>query len=341
MERDLIFSKLLQNYLKKMDYEICFSESDNCSKPIIKAHTIQNSFVLGEIAVSGHVSMICDDVDNLSFKKIGRNKAATFTGFCGFHDGDIFSSIDFNRQSIIKKLNDEQMTLFYYRALCREYWIKLNQQKSLEKLLRCFQDRDEKTLISIFPILKKESSIDWNFINVKRLRLFYKGTLNAISGIKLNYESLKNQISNKKFHLTKNTHIIIPKPARFAVGAAASPSFDFDGNQTNSFPTKNPNLLGFNLFSDRENTHIILSWHKRIDAVFNRLVGQLKAMQDDKKEIALSKFILTCIETITFSPDFVSELSGKKREKIQDIFFKTDHKNIPFKLSEYEDVNLF
>jgi hypothetical protein len=53
-------------------------------------------------------------------KKIGINKATTFYGFCQHHDNKLFELID----NYPLKPDKQQMALYAYRCLCREYFFK-------------------------------------------------------------------------------------------------------------------------------------------------------------------------------------------------------------------------
>jgi hypothetical protein len=55
---------------------------------------------------------------NLDGRLIGANKASTFTGFCEFHDQEIFRDLD------TKEFDGSSRLTFLsaYRALCRELY---------------------------------------------------------------------------------------------------------------------------------------------------------------------------------------------------------------------------
>ncbi|MDN6162207.1 MAG: SEC-C domain-containing protein, partial [Atopostipes sp.] len=84
-------SALMINMWRKSGQEECMFKGDdnNCTNNIIGAHSIQNNGVISRLAEDGHVLMPISDfnnngIPNASLKKISRNKATTFTGFCHY-----------------------------------------------------------------------------------------------------------------------------------------------------------------------------------------------------------------------------------------------------------------
>lgn len=106
-----------------------FDSGDACDN-IIGAHSIQRQGQLAKIAENGHVYRLNADIGTLmkneglpNFKKIGIGQVTTFEGFCKFHDNKLFEPID-NR--ILKREDREQIALYAYRCLCREFFVKEN-----------------------------------------------------------------------------------------------------------------------------------------------------------------------------------------------------------------------
>jgi hypothetical protein len=110
------------------------SSATNCSKGIIRAHTIQRSRGLERIARVGHVYQFpqhfLDIVKNngvLRPSKVGINKATTFTGFCSKHDSSTFLPLE--KEPFAP--TQEKCFLLAYRAICRELYAKNAQEANL------------------------------------------------------------------------------------------------------------------------------------------------------------------------------------------------------------------
>jgi len=114
-----------------------FERGKRCNE-IISAHSIQKSNQLGEIVEAGHVYRITAAITNSldenwrpAPKKIGWKKASTFSGFCKYHDNEVFKPID----SYPLEPNLEQVALYAYRCMCREYFAKENAATTLKNFI--------------------------------------------------------------------------------------------------------------------------------------------------------------------------------------------------------------
>lgn len=112
---------------KEANFDICLGfNKEECSGPIKNAHTLQNNRILNRIQEHGHVYRITGEFDKKLeyrpvFKKISRNKASTFRGFCDYHDTTLFREIE-QKQYVN---SDKQNFLFALRALTLQYHDKL------------------------------------------------------------------------------------------------------------------------------------------------------------------------------------------------------------------------
>lgn len=110
---------------------------DDCCNEIISAHSIQKKGQLNLIAEEGHVYRLSADLSLLKrtggipgLKKVGINRASTFSGFCKHHDNALFGPIDKFPLRPVKA----QIALYAYRSLCREYFVKENAVAVLAKM---------------------------------------------------------------------------------------------------------------------------------------------------------------------------------------------------------------
>lgn len=85
----------------KRSAKVCCAQSLNdslCTTRIVKAHTVSKSGCLKQISHNGHVMGTKTSFSELDrtqgkvlVRKIGINDASTFTGFCSYHDKELFS----------------------------------------------------------------------------------------------------------------------------------------------------------------------------------------------------------------------------------------------------------
>lgn len=104
----------------------CHEPNENCDRTAIRAHSIPSSAVLTRLAENGHLVMPRMKLKvpppaEISFERVGKNQATTFTGLCSQHDNDIFRAIDG-----VPNLGDpSHLFLLAYRAVLREYYVCL------------------------------------------------------------------------------------------------------------------------------------------------------------------------------------------------------------------------
>lgn len=144
-------SALYKKFKKNFNPAYCLAPEShqlNCSKKIVKAHTVSKAKGLKLIAQDGHVCSLQLTPENfekhgyfLPPKLIGINKASTFTGFCSIHDDAVFSPLEKKNFSTIDK---EHLFLLMYRAFSRGFYTKQAQLLShLELLDYPFPDLEE------------------------------------------------------------------------------------------------------------------------------------------------------------------------------------------------------
>lgn len=105
---------------------------------IISAHSIQRGGQLSLIEEQGHVYRLSADLTTLratggkpQLKKAGINKVSTFRGMCKHHDNRLFAPIDDRPLTF----DHEQVALYAYRSVCREYFVKENAARSLSAMI--------------------------------------------------------------------------------------------------------------------------------------------------------------------------------------------------------------
>jgi hypothetical protein len=127
---DFILSEYLSKIgaLKRKGRCLHFDAGTRCTESV-DAHSIQNSGALSLIAQSGMVYVVSKNFSDTkrtkgraAFTKQGVSTVSTFRGFCGKHDNELFVPID----NFPLAPTAEQITLYAYRSLCREVFLKEN-----------------------------------------------------------------------------------------------------------------------------------------------------------------------------------------------------------------------
>lgn len=128
-EKPTTRTEAFQGMLSSFKCEECSCPDDwkhQCAGDIVRAHSLSRRNALGAVTESGHVFSLVPDWsqlfhrDKFVFKKKSARDASTFTGFCGYHDSNIFLGLDNTEFDGSKGLT----FLSAYRTLCREIFMK-------------------------------------------------------------------------------------------------------------------------------------------------------------------------------------------------------------------------
>jgi len=222
--------KALNDWWKKHAAQECLESNSDCRGKVINAHTIQNQYALEHIEEDGHVYMMSDDFNRVSLKKIGRNKATTFTGYCSYHDNEVFKSIDFCRGKDLDNVTDQQLALLTLRAVAREYWAKLNVLKLYEIMAGYVRNSDLNGISTLLNVDIDDARIILRNSDDYILP-YYTGVRQSSPHLKKHFNSLRTQIGKNKFHLSRFLVLRFPEPSNVLVSSFVSLEFDTFGNR--------------------------------------------------------------------------------------------------------------
>src|SRR5258706_8331890 len=143
--------------LKRKGRCLHFDAGARCTESI-DAHSIQKSAVLSLVAQNGKIYAPSKNFGDtkrskgrITFTKQGVGKVSTFRGFCGKHDNELFEPIDNSPLAP----SQEQITLYAYRSLCREIFVKENSVALFQNYSR--NHRDNRANRGIFDAMLKGS----------------------------------------------------------------------------------------------------------------------------------------------------------------------------------------
>lgn len=117
----------------------CLEPTMTCTEGAIRAHSIQNAGCFDLISDKHHVTMFkfrfSKEGPSVELKKVGRNLASAFAGFCASHDSEIFRRVDTEPLNIDDR---EQLFLLAYRSVSRELHATM---EGAVKIQGAYQDR--------------------------------------------------------------------------------------------------------------------------------------------------------------------------------------------------------
>lgn len=271
-----------------------------CTKTIIKAHSVSKSSSLKEIAKDGHVLTTFKGYKQsknglvIEPKKVGINLASTFTGFCSFHDNSLFSPIEDKDFS----LTETNCFLVAYRAIAREFFVKISASSTLD-MLRSLD--------------KGKNLTDQMQIQAGHKHL---NTNNDLSTGDLQYikKTLDTCLDKQDFSTINHLVFTLDSVPNVMTSASVGLTFDFQGNKIQEMsedPNLIPDYLTINVFSSNGIGYIVLTWlvsQKKSCVHFYKSLMKTKSPSD-----SLALFIFVMIENIYMSEEWWLHLSGTEK----------------------------
>lgn len=280
---------------KAFSLKTCFhppQSSIACSRTI-DAHSVSISSNLKVIAENGHVLHFSSDFPSmvknagqLTVRKIGINKASTFTGFCHAHDSQTFSSID----GRISTLSDEHCFLLAYRAICQVFFTKqcVYSANGIKKLI----DRGRKPT---------EQMILQEFMKGRQLGL--EAGLRDLHSIKTKYDDylFKKHYSAIRYYAIELDH---SPPLVCCIGT--TPDFNFDGNRIQSleYPEVHADIVTCSIICTDRGSAIVFAWLDETNGACSKLMTSLRKLKPHLQTHAVLRFIFEYGENVFFSPSW-------------------------------------
>lgn len=288
--------------LRSAVFSRCFAQPSLCSRPAIRAHSVQNSDVLDLLAVDGHViapevRLDANKGPSISLASIGRNRASTFAGLCAEHDHALFAPID---GGIIDPANSEHAFLLAYRAVLYEvhataasaWQVQTGYMKRVELGL------DSKDQISEAAIL-------------------------ATHRIIVAFETFQYKVRFDAAHLTRDFGILSHDLLRIPVSRpsiAASALFSLDHVERDGEVVH----VCLTVLPTSHNETVALFSYMNADADLARAeLGHVLGASGPEQAYELSRRLLNNCQNFVLSPSYVASWTPHKRKAITDYFIRT------------------
>lgn len=279
-----IIHKQLNGFYSEKYCSVPSSMGSECSGGIIKAHSISKSSSLKEIASNGHVLTTFKCTMSLEGgalkinpKKIGIQKASTFTGFCAHHDKKLFQPIE-DKHFIASERN---CFLIAYRAVSREIFVKKRAAGTFDLLKDLDKGKELEQQLLMQSAHKETTEVnDLTLSDLKHIKSKLDVMLNA-----------------KDQGVLGHVVFTLSEPPKVMTSAVVAPKFDFQGGEVQSI-SKSPNIIPsyviINSFSSNGAGYICLSWIEEHSTVASKFVDSLK--KTSCIGASLLAFIFTSIE---------------------------------------------
>ncbi|PGC57842.1 hypothetical protein COM24_05600 [Bacillus toyonensis] len=296
---DSRLNHIMNKSWEQSDFKTCFAfNKERCEGLIKGAHSIQNNRILNRVSDDGHVYHIRGKVEKSElkpvFKRLSRNTASTFFGFCNYHDTVFFKPIEqqeYNQEPI-------QNFLFAFRALTLQYH---NKNRELFLLQNHFKE---------FPDLMLNGE------DVYRYRL----ALLDISDCAKQYEIFNNNYMKSNFERVRTLYRKLDFEVNFASSASFAVRNDLKGNTINevytNIKTEKMPLIFITIYPIENGTNILLSYHQDDDVIYREYFDQLEKLTINDLLKHLNFLLIEYTENIFFKPSWIDSMVDKQKESI-------------------------
>lgn len=286
-----------RNSLAKRGKCIHFNSGSECDS-VINAHSVQKGQSLTVIAQDNHVYALADKVEKdgeILIKKKSIHKFSTFKGFCKYHDNLVFEPID----NYALEPNPKQATLYAYRSICREVYVKENSLRLLSKQLSTF---------------KAENRTKEYISDLK------KGTENGLIPLLNKKEKFDSVLRNEEFQKVRYVVLECENHPNTSFSGLLYPEFDFQGRvlQNISEIGTNFSLITFCSAPTKAGWAVIFSWHESDDYICSRFIDSIKEVLRSGKNLgdAIFRLIIATCENVAYSPEWWDSLCKDKKDEL-------------------------
>ena len=327
---------------KDILFKECFHKDEFCDTKIIKAHSIQNNKILDKISENGKILSFVSSNNlgqsELEMKKTGKKKASIFTGFCQYHDNNIFQPIELFDY---EKHNKEHEFLFAYRSLAWFHYVKKVEYLIYKKTFEIFCNKEENNIQKYFKLNPPYSV---NFIteikNNYSLRM--QGSKDAVNELESIRTAMNINFNKKRYYKIETKIIEFNCETPIAVTSIINIENDLEGNLINDYCNKEKQLkpIFITIFPQKGKTYVLLSYLKNHKNSFDFIKEQITKQSIIYQKIIISNIIISYIENFFFSPVYWKSIDNSIKSKINIIFNNTiGQVNKP--LIYDEELNIF
>lgn len=293
---------------KKVAERVCLHPEANvdvCNE-IVKAHSIQRAAILQRISRDQHVYSFGVDIVTMlkrgliEVKLIGINKASTFTGFCNYHDTEVFKPIE---TSFID-INNEHIFLIAYRSICKELFAKKYQSNMIPIAKKGDKGTGVEYQIALQSFMKNyESAVEAGLNDLLETKKIYDSYL------------LDKNYGDVIYYVIETRGI-----PDIVVSGRIHVEMDFNGNELQTSEdrrdfSKRLDEISFSMLMRNSNGLIIFSCLKN-EKKSIEFLKSIDTISDADLPNSIVRFTFEFFENTFMSPNWWEGLSVKNRDAI-------------------------
>lgn len=273
-----------------------------CDQPAIRAHSIQNRQTITLLEQDNHVfawqPRFSQDGPDIALRRIGRNDASTFAGFCNQHDTELFKPLD---TKPLDAADREQLVLLAYRGITCELHAIMTGVVQLQSLYTARVERGADSPDSSSPAGQKaleQMLLSWATWRYRHS--YYDEPL-----LRRSFDGVEHDV------VDLNDQAPCLAASSFITVRDAPLNEDLVGVAINILPVSSTRTIAAFSYAKKD--------QGSVRAALDRVLGS----GGDVQKYELSKLVLSRISNVLISPRHFGQWSEERRKKIADAFVRT------------------
>jgi len=287
---------------RKIGFGRCLEPTMQCGDPAIRAHSIQNRQTIALLERDNHViawqPRFSQAGPDIALRRIGRNDASTFAGFCNQHDTELFRPLD---TKPLDGADREQLFLLAYRGITCELHAIMTGAVQLQSLYTARIERGVESPDSSSPAGQKaveQMLLAWATWRYRHA--YYDEPL-----LRQAFEGVEHEV------IDLNDQVPCLAASSFITLKDVPVDQELIGVAINILPVSETKTVA------------VFSYAKKdqgvVRAALDRILGSTAYVQ----KYELSKLVLSRISNVLISPAHFDQWSAERAKKITDAFLRT------------------
>jgi hypothetical protein len=287
---------------RKIEFGRCLEPSMQCGEPAIHAHSIQNRQTIALLEADNHVMAwqprFSQAGPEIALRRVGRNDASTFAGFCNQHDAELFRPLD---TKPLDSADREQLFLLAYRGITCELHAIMAGVVQLQSLYKARTARGADSPDVSSPAGQKAveqmllSWATWRY----RFRYYDEPLLNqSFDGVEHDVIDINDQapcLAASSFITLKDVPV----------------DEDLVGVAINILPVSETRTVA------------AFAYAKKDQGVVRTALDRVLGSSGDLQKYELSKLVLSRMSNVLISPRHFDRWGAARAKKITDAFVRT------------------
>lgn len=287
---------------RKIGFGRCLEPTMRCDQPAIQAHSIQNRQTIALLEQDNHVlawqPRFSQAGPDIALRRIGRNDASTFAGFCNQHDTELFRPLDTRP---FDGADREQLFLLAYRGITCELHAIMTGVVQLQSLYTARVERGADSPDSSSPAGQK--AVEQMLLSWATWR--YRNTYYNEPLVRRSFDGVEHdviELSNQAPCLAASSFITVRD---------APLNEELVGVAIDILPVSETKTIAAFSYAKKD--------QGSVRAALDRILGST----GDVQKYELSKLVLSRISNVLISPRHFGQWGEERRKKIADAFVRT------------------